>query len=184
MKIKSRILSMFINSYLVALVFAVPVWVAFLFTDPILSGAGDLNIAEFVMSSGKIKDGAFFISPLLSKFLRFFSNKISLNWWSIFSAVILCTGLYVCLWFMSRRMKGYNLLEKFLLLALFDVMYWELILREDINFTRTSTVAAVMGILFMLDYCLDFKEEVSRKRRLITQVLFWDNVFFNALVIG
>lgn len=41
----------------------------FLFTSPMLSLAGDVNISEY-LSSSKVKAGFFFISPVLAGFLR------------------------------------------------------------------------------------------------------------------
>ena len=43
--------------------------VLFLFTSPVLSLAGDVNISEY-LSSSKVKSGFFFISPVLAGFLR------------------------------------------------------------------------------------------------------------------
>lgn len=165
MKSENRVSKIFNNSFVLALIFIVPNMVAFLLTDPKLSGAGDLNIAEFLMSEGKIKDGVFYISPMLSKFLRLFCKLIYLNWWSIFSVFVLVSGLFFCLWFIAKRMKEYPLPDVLIALALFDFLYWELVLKGDINFTQSCSVASVVGLLLLFDYCLSYEYKSEKEQQ-------------------
>ena len=66
----------------------------FIFTDPEYSPSGDINIAEFLAST--TKDGFYYISPALSAVLRLFVHWFpEVNWWTIFSIVMMFSGMFI-----------------------------------------------------------------------------------------
>ena len=123
----------------------------FLCTSPELSGAGDLNIAEFVLSEGKIGSGFYYISPLLCDMLRQLNHIWHINWWSIYSVVMTFSGLFVMLCFIGKRYKAADWTARVLLSVLFVFFFWELILKCEINFAHTATCATVAGVLLLGD---------------------------------
>lgn len=146
------------NPLILALLFTIPTMIVFLITEPQLSGAGDLNIADFIMSGDKIKDGFYYISPLLSKFLKIFCALIPINWWSICSVFILCVGLFTCLWFAALRMKQFDFFTKAYILILFSILFWELILKQEVSFNFTATVAFLAGLVCLIYYATEKKQ--------------------------
>lgn len=67
---------------------------AFLLTEPVLSGAEDINISAYLVAS-KIKPGFFFISSAIASFLRILNRVFNAKWWSIFSVAVMFVGLYI-----------------------------------------------------------------------------------------
>lgn len=126
----------------------------FLVAEPSLSRAGDYNIAAYLTSS-KIEPGFFFISPALVSALRFLNTIYTASWWVIFSVSVMFGGLFIFLWFLNKRFADSDWTAKLLLDGLFVLFYWELMLRYDINFTQTTTIAALTGITLILDCCYD-----------------------------
>ena len=136
----------------------------FLLTEPALSAAGDMNIAEYLASS-KISSGFFFISPALADILRVFNRLYTANWWAVFSTAIMFVGLYVFLWFLNKRCAFQEWTALLFADGLFVLFFWELILRYDINFTQTTVIAGLAAILLMLDCCYD--KSADRKSMIV-----------------
>lgn len=136
----------------------------FLLTEPALSAAGDMNIAEYLASS-KISSGFFFISPVLSGILRVFNRLYTANWWAVFSTAVMFVGLYVFLWFLNKRCAFQEWTALLFADGLFVLFFWELILRYDINFTQTTVIVGLAAILLMLDCCYD--KSVDRKSMIV-----------------
>ena len=155
-------------------VFTFIILIIFLFSSPQLSNAGDNNISEFLSSSGKIKSGFFFISPALAGILRFFHHIYPANWWSIFSIVIMFSGLFTFLWFINRRYASDYWHIQLLLTTNLSLILWELLFKYEINFTQTTTIAAMTGILIILDMCFH-PELQNRHTKLFKSVL---GIFF------
>lgn len=128
--------------------------VLFLFTSPMLSLAGDINISEY-LSSSKVKAGFFFISPVLAGFLRVLNHIYRANWWSIFSVSQMFTGLYIFIWFINKRYQNDEWIVRILLSELFSVFYWEAILKYEVNFTQTACIASLSGALLLIDCCCE-----------------------------
>ena len=128
--------------------------VLFLFTSPVLSLAGDVNISEY-LSSSKVKSGFFFISPVLAGFLRMLNQIYRANWWSIFSVSQMFIGLYIFIWFLNRRYRNDEWLIRILLSELFCIFYWEAILKYEVNFTQTACIASLSGALLLIDCCFE-----------------------------
>lgn len=126
----------------------------FLLTEPALSAAGDMNIAEYLASS-KISSGFFFISPILADVLRVFNRLYTANWWALFSTAVMFVGLYVFLWFLNKRCALQEWTALLFADGLFVLFFWELILKFDINFTQTTVIAGLAAVLLMLDCCYD-----------------------------
>lgn len=125
----------------------------FMCTSPRLSSAGDKNISEFLSSSEKIREGFFFISPVLAGILRAFNHIFLANWWSIFSIFIMFIGQYTFLWIVNKRLIRYDWTIRMLASALFVLFFWELILKYEINFTQTAVIASLTGFCLMADLC-------------------------------
>ena len=75
------------------------VWICL---NPTLSKAGDLNVAEFLMSGGRIRSGFFFISPGLAKILRWCGGILPGNWWALISIVLVTISVYIFLWYLWK----------------------------------------------------------------------------------
>lgn len=138
----------------IAFLFVLLMAVIFLVTEPALSPAGDLNIAEYLASSA-IKEGFFFISPVLAFVLRFLNRIYTANWWSIFSVAVMFGGLFVFLWFLNKRYQKQQWTMRLFLNGLFALFFWELMLQYEINFTQTTTITALAGALLILDCCYE-----------------------------
>ena len=140
------------SPYGIALFFTLAALFVFAVTEPVLSAAGDINIAEY-LASEKIAPGFFFISPVLAYVLRLLNAVVRANWWALFSVAVMFGGLFVFLWFINRR---FAFLERIALLwmdGLFALFFWELMLRYDINFTQTTVIAGLSGMLIIFDCC-------------------------------
>lgn len=141
-------------SYVIAFALTVLALSVFLVTEPSLSAAGDMNIAEYLGSS-KIAPGFFFISPVLAGVLRFFNDIYTANWWALFSIAVMFGGLYVFLWFVNKRAALQEWTALLLTDGLFVLFFWELMLRYEINFTQTTIIAGLSAILLILDSCYE-----------------------------
>ena len=130
----------------------------FLVTEPALSAAGDMNIAEYLGSS-KIEPGFFFISPALVSILRSFNAVYTANWWAIFSVAVMFGGMFVFLWFLNKRFDAREWTARLPLNGLFVLFFWELMLKNDINFTQSTIIAGLSAILLILDCCYDSQTE-------------------------
>lgn len=169
MKLKQTFIKLINQPAFLALIFTLPTMMVFLCTEPKLSGAGDLNIAEFIMSGDKIRDGFFYISPILSKFLKLLSAGIYVNWWSIYSVTIYGIALFLTSWFIASRMTGYHIFKRIYVLAAFVFLYWELILKNDISFNYTATVAFLAGLVLLIYYA----SEKCHWPAWVAVLLFW-----------
>lgn len=94
----------------------------FLLTKPVLSTAGDINIAGHLAAS-KIRPGFFFISPALASLLRALSGVFKVNWWSVFSIIVMFAGLFIFLWFINERNREGSKASRFLLMVLFACIF-------------------------------------------------------------
>ena len=141
-------------SYVIAFALTVFALSVFLVTEPSLSAAGDMNIAEYLGSS-KIAPGFFFISPVLAGVLRFFNDIYMANWWALFSIAVMFGGLNVFLWFVNKRAALQAWTALLLTDGLFVLFFWELMLRYEINFTQTTIIAGLSAILLILDSCYE-----------------------------
>lgn len=141
-------------SYVIAFALTVFALSVFLVTEPSLSAAGDMNIAEYLGSS-KIAPGFFFISPVLAGVLRFFNDIYTANWWALFSIAVMFGGLHVFLWFVNKRAALQEWTALLLTDGLFVLFFWELMLRYEINFTQTTIIAGLSAILLILDSCYE-----------------------------
>ena len=148
----------------------------FLITEPALSPAGDLNIAEYLASSA-IKEGFFFISPVLAFVLRLFNRIYTANWWSIFSVAAMFGGLFVFLWFLNKRYQKQQWTVRLFLNGLFVLFLWELMLKYEINFTQTTTITALAAALLILDCCYEKQEN---KKNVIIKLVFGISLLFLA----
>lgn len=144
--------------YVMAFLFTFFTLMLFLVTEPALSAAGDLNIAEYLGSS-KIEPGFFFISPALVYILRFLNTIYTANWWAIFSIAVMFGGLFVFVWFINKRYAGREWTARLLLSGLFVLFFWELMLKNDINFTQNTMIAGMAAVLLILDCCYDLSHE-------------------------
>ncbi|MCM1144302.1 MAG: hypothetical protein NC318_08010 [Blautia sp.] len=154
MKIKDKLKEKINHPCFYAFLFTAFSLLLFLVTTPQLSQAGDVNIAEYLISS-KIKPGFFFISPVLAAILRFFHGIIAANWWSIFSVAVMVLGLFIFLWFLNKRYARYDGVVRLFLSGLFVLIFWELILKNEVNFTQTTVIAGLAAILLILDCCYE-----------------------------
>lgn len=155
------------SPYVIAFLLTLFALLLFLVTEPVLSAAGDINIAEYLGSS-KIEPGFFFISPVLAYILRLFNTVYTANWWAIFSIAVMFIGLFVFLWFVNKRC---SLHEWFVLIfadGLFVLFFWELMLKYEINFTQTTIIAALAAVLLILDCCCDFGCEQTADGKIIS----------------
>lgn len=128
----------------------------FLFTSPMLSLAGDVNISEY-LSSSKVKAGFFFISPVLAGFLRVLNHIYRANWWSVFSVSQMFIGLFIFIWFLNKRYRNDGWIVRILLSELFSIFYWEAILKYEVNFTQTACIASLSGALLLIDCCCEYR---------------------------
>lgn len=136
--------------------------VLFVLSDPAISTAGDLRIAEYLMSNTDV--GFYFISPVLAWILKIFVNLFPcVNWWVIFSILITFVGFWIFINFIDTVIS-----EKYgiILSSIFGLLYWHAILLEDINFTQTAAISAVTGAVV----CFSVLKESSRKKK-ITKVV-------------
>lgn len=129
----------------------------FLYTSPVLSLAGDINISEY-LSSSKVKVGFFFISPALAGFLRILNDVYCANWWSIFSISEMMIGLYTFIWYLNKRYRNHQWIVRFLLSELFCIFYWEAILKYQVNFTQTACITSLSGALWIIDSCCEHRQ--------------------------
>lgn len=141
-------------SYAIAFALTAFALLVFLVTEPALSSAGDMNIAEYLGSS-KIAPGFFFISPVLAVVLRFFNAIYTANWWALFSIAVMFGGLYVFLWFVNKRAALQEWTVLLLTDGLFVLFFWELMLKYEINFTQTTIIAGLSAVLLILDTCYE-----------------------------
>lgn len=178
------------SPYVIAVLLTLFALLLFLVTEPVLSAAGDINIAEYLGSS-KIEPGFFFISPVLAYTLRLMNTVYTANWWVIFSIAVMFGGLFVFLWFVNKRC---SLHEWFVLIfadGLFVLFFWELMLKYEINFTQTTIIAGLAAVLPILDCCCDFGCEQTADRKFfsvkmcagILLLLLAGSIRFKALVL-
>lgn len=155
-------------SYVIAIALTAFALVVFLVTEPALSAAGDMNIAEYLGSS-KIAPGFFFISPVLAGVLRFFNAIYTANWWALFSIAVMFGGLYVFMWFVNKRTALQEWTALLLTDGLFVLFFWELMLRYEINFTQTTIIAGLSAVLLILDSCYECggDKPVTRKSSIV-----------------
>ena len=145
-------------SYVIAFALTAFALFVFLVTEPALSAAGDMNIAEYLGSS-KIAPGFFFISPALACVLRFFNAIFTANWWALFSIAVMFGGLYVFLWFVNKRSALREWTALLLTDGLFVLFFWELMLRHEINFTQTTIISGLSAVLLILDSCYECADD-------------------------
>lgn len=139
------------NSLITAVVMTMIMMAVFLCTGPALSGAGDLNIAEFLLSEGKIGSGFYYISPLLCDILRPLNQTGHVNWWSIYSVFVTFTSLFAILLYLLKLIRNVDWTQRGLVISLFGIFFWELILKSEINFGQTATCAAAGGVVLLTD---------------------------------
>lgn len=149
-----RLVSKLNLSYVTAFALTFFALLVFLVTEPSLSAAGDINIAEYLGSS-KIEPGFFFISPALAGVLRLLNAVCTANWWALFSITVMFGGLCVFLWFVNKRAALREWTALLFVDGLFVLFYWELILKNEINFTQTTIIAGLAAILLILDCCYE-----------------------------
>ena len=164
-----RLISKLDLSYVIAFALTAFALVVFLVTEPALSAAGDMNIAEYLGSS-KIAPGFFFISPVLAGVLRFFNAIYTANWWALFSIAVMFGGLYVFLWFVNKRAALREWTALLLTDGLFVLFLWELMLRYEINFTQTTVIAGLSAVLLILDSCYESVETPAARKAAIIKV--------------
>ena len=164
-----RLISKLDLSYVIAFALTAFALVVFLVTEPALSAAGDMNIAEYLGSS-KIAPGFFFISPVLAGVLRFFNAIYTANWWALFSIAVMFGGLYVFLWFVNKRAALQEWTALLLTDGLFVLFFWELMLRYEINFTQTTIIAGLSAVLLILDSCYESVEKPAARKAAIIKV--------------
>lgn len=164
-----RLISKLDLSYVIAFALTAFALVVFLVTEPALSAAGDMNIAEYLGSS-KIAPGFFFISPVLAGVLRFFNAIYTANWWALFSIAVMFGGLYVFLWFVNKRAALREWTALILTDGLFVLFFWELMLRYEINFTQTTVIAGLSAVLLILDSCYESAEKPAARKAAIIKV--------------
>lgn len=138
----------------------------FLVTEPVLSPAGDMNIAEYLASS-KIEPGFFFISPALASVLRALNAVYTANWWAVFSIAVMFGGLFIFLWFLNKRYDAREWTARLPLNGLFVLFFWELMLKNDINFTQSTIIAGLSAIILILDCCYDSQIEKRTDKKFI-----------------
>ena len=132
----------------VSLLLATIVFVAFLFSDPELSNAGDKNISTYLLS-GTSRPGFYFISPFLAMPLRGLYSFLPItNWWFVFSAAVLFVGLWIFL-YLIFGMYGKNV-QAFALAVAFCNVFWEAVCKEPVNFTQTAGIACLAGMLLLI----------------------------------
>ena len=119
--------------------------------NPALSKAGDLNVAEFLMSGGRMRSGFFFISPGLSKALRLCGRIIPGNWWALFSILLAAISIYIFLWYFGKALKDSHIFTRLFFSLFFLLVMWEMFMKLTINFTQTATMAAFSGFLLIYD---------------------------------
>ena len=124
------------------------VWICL---NPTLSKAGDLNVAEFLMSGGRIRSGFFFISPGLAKILRWCGGILPGNWWALISIVLVTISVYIFLWYLWKCFMDSHIFTGVFFSLFFMLVLWEMFMRLDLNFTQTSTMAALSGFLLIYD---------------------------------
>ena len=124
------------------------VWICL---NPTLSKAGDLNVAEFLMSGGRIRSGFFFISPGLAKILRWCGGILPGNWWALISIVLVTISVYIFLWYLWKCFMDSHIFTGVFFSLFFMMVLWEMFMRLDLNFTQTSTMAALSGFLLIYD---------------------------------
>lgn len=156
-------------SYVIAFALTLFALSVFLITEPALSEAGDMNIAEYLGAS-KIAPGFFFISPALVRILRFFNTIYTANWWAIFSIAVMFGGLYVFLWFVNKRTALQELPALLLVDGLFVLFFWELMLKYEINFTQTTVIAGLAAVLLILDSCYGRVEKPAARKAVIVKL--------------
>ncbi|MCH5261465.1 MAG: hypothetical protein J1F42_00970 [Lachnospiraceae bacterium] len=159
-----RLVSKLNFSYVIAFALTFFALSVFLVTEPSLSAAGDINIAEYLGSS-KIVSGFFFISPALAGILRLFNAIYTANWWALFSIAVMFGGLYVFLWFLNKRAALQEWTALLLTDGLFVLFFWELMLRYEINFTQTTIIAGLSAVLLILDSCYECVDDKSSTRK-------------------
>lgn len=164
-----RLISKLDLSYVIAFALTAFALVVFLVTEPALSAAGDMNIAEYLGFS-KIAPGFFFISPVLAGVLRFFNAIYTANWWALFSIAVMFGGLYVFLWFVNKRAALREWTALLLTDGLFVLFFWELMLRYEINFTQTTVIAGLSAVLLILDSCYESVEKPAARKAAIIKV--------------
>ena len=147
-------------NWLLPVIFTFSLLMYFLYSSPRLSNAGDANIAELLLASEKIKSGYFFISPILAEILRFLNKIYLINWWSVFSVFMMFTGCLIFLWFINKRYASTSLIIRLFLSVLFALFIWELAFKYEINFTQTTSMIGMAGILLIVDLC--FEAEVKK----------------------
>lgn len=185
-KFQRRIDDLWNSPILFSLVFTLFICIVFMYTSPQLSGAGDKNISEFLSSSGKIKEGFFFISPIVAIILRTLNHFFLANWWSIFSVFIMFIGQYTFLWIINKRLIKYDWTIRMLASGLFVLFFWELLLKYEINFTQTAVIASLTGFCLIADLC--FSPSINKKDSIriivgIVLLLLGGGIRWDALIL-
>lgn len=145
------VIQKYLKDKLIPLLYTIGTLIVFLCTNPVLSGAGDLNIAEFLLSEGKMKSGCYYISPALCDMLHPLNRIWHINWWSIFSVFWCFVGLFVILCYIDRRIAQTDLTIRIVVSALFALLFWEMILKSEVNYSQTTTCILCSGFLLSMD---------------------------------
>lgn len=156
------------SPYVIAIAFTLLMAAIFLVMTPTLSPAGDINIAEYLANSA-IKEGFFFISPVLAFALRLLNRIHTANWWAIFSIVDMFGGFFVFLWFLNKRYQKQQWTVRVFISGLFALFFWELMLRYEINFTQETTITALAAALLILDCC--YEEKWENKKTIVIKLI-------------
>ena len=128
----------------------------FIFTGPKYSMSGDVNVAELLASN--TKDGYYFILPSLSAALRLFIHWFpNVNWWTVYSIFVMFSGLLILNLLIVRAIKGFAGIS---VAVIFSSFMWINMLGIDINYTQTASIAAITGMMLILESCL-FKKKSS-----------------------
>lgn len=175
---RNRLIAFVESPYFISGVLTVCALLLFLVSEPALSSAGDMNISE-LLSSSKIDSGFFFIAPWLAAALRSLNHVLLANWWSIFSVMIMFVGLFIFLWFLNKKLMHKEWLVRAFISGVFVLFYWELILRYEVNFTQTASIAGMAGIILILDCWMEKKN--GHRLAMIVKISF---AFLLLLITG
>lgn len=122
--------------------------VLFIFTGPEYSPSGDINIAEFLAST--TKDGFYYISPVLSAVLRLFVHWFpGVNWWTIFSIVMMFSGMFILNYLILKIIPVYK--YGICVSVSFSAFMWVNMIGVNVNFTQTAEICALSGMILI--YC-------------------------------
>lgn len=120
--------------------------ILYVFNSPSFSGAGDMNIAGYLVSDAK--PGYYFITPFIAYPLRWlYLHMPHISWWTLFSISSIGICVFICCFCIESIIADKKM--RVLMLVIVTAFLWFGVGEEEINFTQTAALYMVSGMTLL-----------------------------------